>query len=222
MGKQIDTAGAAADMQAFERAARLSGFARIAGVDEAGRGPLAGPIVAGAVVLSGSIHGLNDSKLLTESRREVLFQTLQEGLHAIGIGVITASEIDRLGIQQANYLAMAKAAAALDPPPDFLLVDGFAIKGCDIPQKPIIKGDRRSFSIAAASIVAKVTRDRMMKDLDNEYPGYGFAKHKGYGTPGHLEALQRLGPCPFHRKSFAPIARWLETKDLFQPKDVPA
>ena len=222
MGKQIDTAGAAADMQAFERAARLSGFARIAGVDEAGRGPLAGPIVAGAVVLSGSIHGLNDSKLLTEARREVLFQTLQEGLHAIGIGVITASEIDRLGIQQANYLAMAKAAAALDPPPDFLLVDGFAIKGCDIPQKPIVKGDRRSFSIAAASIVAKVTRDRMMKDLDNEYPGYGFAKHKGYGTPGHLEALQRLGPCPFHRKSFAPIARWLETEDLFQPKDVPA
>lgn len=222
MSKRINAAGAAADMQAFERAARLSGFARIAGVDEAGRGPLAGPIVAGAVVLSGSIDGLNDSKLLTESRREVLFQTLREGLHAIGVGVITASEIDRLGIQQANYLAMAKAAAALDPPPDFLLVDGFAIQGCAIPQKPIVKGDRRSFSIAAASIVAKVTRDRMMKDLDNEYPGYGFAKHKGYGTPGHLEALQRLGPCPFHRRSFAPIARWLETEDLFQKKDVPA
>lgn len=207
---------AISDMMAFEAEAMSNGFRRIAGVDEAGRGPLAGPIVAGAVVLAEPIEGLNDSKQLTARRREALYAQLHGGRHAIGVGIVEAAEIDRHGIQTANYSAMAQAVAALDSPPDFLLVDGFMIRGCAVPQKAVIKGDSRSFSIAAASIVAKVTRDRIMDSLDAQYPDYGFARHKGYATREHLDALRRLGPCPAHRMSFAPICRPPAPGDLFE------
>ena len=199
----------------FERQAAAYGFRRIAGVDEAGRGPLAGPIVAAAVVLAEQVEGLNDSKQLTPAQREDLYGVLTEGAHGIGVAIIDADTIDRHGIQSANYAAMAQAAAALFPAPDFLLVDGFMIRGCPLPQKSIVRGDGRSASIAAASIVAKVTRDRIMNELDQQYPEYGFARHKGYGTREHLEVLARLGPCPFHRKSFAPLSEALVPGMLF-------
>jgi ribonuclease HII len=191
-------------------------------VDEAGRGPLAGPIVAGAVVLHGPLDGLDDSKRLTERRRERLFAELEDGPHEIGVAILEAEAIDLMGIQPANYRVMAEAARALPTPPEFLLVDGFAIRGTDLPQKRIVKGDQRSHSIAAASIIAKVTRDRIMRQLAEKFPGYGFEKHKGYGTRAHIEALDRLGPCPVHRKSFAPISRSLETAPLFRKKDRPS
>jgi ribonuclease HII len=193
-------------MLAFEQQAFASGFRRVAGVDEAGRGPLAGPLMAGAVVLSHAVPGLDDSKRLTEARREALFAELLAGAHAVGVGVVEAGELDRMGVQRANYTAMARAVAALSPPPDFLLVDGFNLPGVSQPCLRIIKGDQRSLSISAASIIAKVTRDRRMAELDREYPGYGFGQHKGYGTAAHLAALARLGPCPEHRRSFAPLA----------------
>lgn len=202
---------------AFEHGAMAMGFARIAGVDEAGRGPLAGPIVAGAVVLRADpvaldgLAGLNDSKQLKEARREALFEILRSGGHAVGCAVIEAEEIDRIGIQQANYAAMARAIEALTPSPDYVLVDGFQVPGLAQPQLKLIKGDARSLSIAAASIVAKVTRDRLMTAHDAAYPGYGFGRHKGYGTAEHLAALARLGPCAIHRRSFAPLARGHET-----------
>lgn len=193
-------------MLAFERQAAEQGFAQVAGVDEAGRGPLAGPIVAAAVVLSQAVEGLNDSKLLTEARREVLYESLHAGEHRIGVSVIEAEEIDALGIQQANYAAMARAVAALQPAPDFLLVDGFQLPGVRQPVLKLIKGDQRSLSIAAASIVAKVTRDRLMLTWAERFPEYGFERHKGYGTREHLEALGTVGPCVLHRRSFAPCA----------------
>lgn len=193
-------------MLSFEQEAFKNGFRRVAGVDEAGRGPLAGPLVAGAVVLLHAVPGLDDSKRLTEARREALFEELLAGGHAVGVGVVEAEELDRIGVQRANYSAMARAVAALAPPPDFLLVDGFNLPGVAQPLLRIIKGDQRSLSISAASIIAKVTRDRRMAELDREYPGYGFGQHKGYGTAAHLAALARLGPCPEHRRSFAPLA----------------
>ena len=202
-------------MLQFEREAIAHGFSRIAGVDEAGRGPLAGPLVAAAVVLANPVCGVNDSKQLTESQRTHIFESLQSGGHAIGVGVVVPSVIDQHGLQSANYGAMLQAVAGLVPPPDFLLVDGFVIRGCSLAQKRIVKGDCLSISIAAASIVAKVTRDRMMEALDKQYPQYGFAKHKGYGTAEHLQALREYGPCPAHRKSFAPIADSPETGILF-------
>jgi len=203
-------------MMQFERQALANGFARVAGVDEAGRGPLAGPIVAAAVVLAWPVPGLNDSKQLTATQREHLYRLLMEGDHKIGVAVVAADRIDRQGIQSANYAAMAEAVAALDPAPDFLLVDGFEIRGCALPQKRLIKGDCRSLSIAAASVVAKVTRDRVMDELDAQHPGYGFRKHKGYATQEHLAALARLGPCRFHRRSFAPLCQTAETASLFE------
>lgn len=198
----------------FEVRVAESGLTVIAGVDEAGRGPLAGPVVAGAVILAHPIDGVNDSKKLTDIRRDELFGLITEGPHAVGVGMVSAAEIDALGIQQANYRAMMLAAEALDPAPQFLLVDGFSIPGCSIPQERIVKGDQRSQSIAAASIVAKVTRDRLMHKLDAHYPDYGFARHKGYGTKAHLEAITALGPCPEHRKSFAPMAHSARTGAL--------
>jgi len=198
----------------FERQMWNSGIQRIAGVDEAGRGPLAGPIVAAAVVLAGPVDGVNDSKKLTAAKRERLFGEISQGDHDVGIAVIEADEIDRNGIQATNYAAMAQAAEGISPLPEFLLVDGFAIKGCAIPQKRIIKGDQLSQSIAAASIMAKVTRDRIMVELDVRYPEYGFAKHKGYGTRAHIEAIEKFGPCQVHRKSFAPMSKMIETSEL--------
>lgn len=206
-------------MMAFERDASDNGFVRIAGVDEAGRGPLAGPIVAAAVVLSRPVAGLNDSKQLQPFERDTLFARLFEDDHAIGIAIVDSERIDRLGIQSANYAAMVEAAGHLDPHPDFLLVDGFRIPACPWPHRRIVKGDCRSLSIAAASIVAKVTRDRIMEEMDARYPGYGFARHKGYGTAEHLSALAKLGPCPIHRMSFAPIAQRADTGLLFEPKE---
>lgn len=203
------------DMMKFEHEAAENGFMRIAGVDEAGRGPLAGPVVAGAVILDETIAGLNDSKKLSATQREALYDMLYVGEHKIGVGIIEPETIDRHGIQSANYRAMLDAVEQLDPPPDFLLVDGYEIRGCCLPQKRIIKGDARSFSIAAASIIAKVTRDRLMVDLDVMYPLYGFARHKGYATREHLDAIERHGPCPIHRKSFAPITKALETDILY-------
>lgn len=203
------------DMLRFEREAGNSGFLRVAGVDEAGRGPLAGPLVAGAVILAFPVPGVTDSKLLTEARREELFEILSSGAHSIGVSVIPATEIDSHGIQSANYAAMVRALGRLEPPADFALVDGFNVPGCPIPQQRIVKGDRLSMSIAAASIMAKVTRDRMMVELDREYPQYGFARHKGYGTAEHLAALREHGPCPAHRRSFAPLAQPGETGELF-------
>jgi ribonuclease HII len=202
------------DLSEFEVEVYRSGIGLIAGVDEAGRGPLAGPVVAGAVMLSQPIDGVDDSKKLTEKKRDTLFDVIQCGKHAVGVGVVTSSEIDAIGIQQANYRAMVMAAQALSPVPEFLLVDGFAIPGCAIPHKRIVKGDQRSQSIAAASIIAKVTRDRLMIDMDKAYPEYGFAKHKGYGTKAHLDAIIQHGPCAEHRHSFAPIAKAAKTAAL--------
>ena len=203
-------------MMKFEREARERGFCRVAGVDEAGRGPLAGPIVAAAVVLNHPVPGLNDSKQLTAGQREALFAQLHEEGHGIGTAVVSAEEIDHSGIQCANYAAMARAVLRLEPGPDFLLVDGFSIPGCIVPQKRIVKGDARSQSIAAASIVAKVIRDRILVELDKHYPEYGFAQHKGYATASHLAAIEQYGPCDAHRRSFAPMAQSTETACLFE------
>lgn len=189
----------------LESAAWREGFRRIAGVDEAGRGPLAGPIVAAAVCLSRPVPGLNDSKQLTAGRREDLCKQITDGSHEVGIGTVTPAEIDRLGIQPANYLAMRRAVEALARTPDLLLVDGYHLPDMAMAVRRVVRGDRLSLSVAAASIVAKVTRDRYMRELDARYPQYGFARHKGYGVPEHLEALARFGPCPEHRRSFAPL-----------------
>ncbi len=203
------------EMLSFERIAAEAGRTRIAGVDEAGRGPIAGPIVAASVILAHPIKDVNDSKKLSASQRETFYTTITEGDHAIGVAIIAAEEIDRSGIQVANYAAMVRSAEDIDVAPDFLLVDGYSIKGCPFPQERIIKGDQRSQSIAAASIIAKVTRDRIMLELAEQYPEYGFERHKGYGTKVHIEAVKKHGPCPVHRKSFAPIARKHEPGVLF-------
>ncbi|HOK08984.1 MAG TPA: ribonuclease HII [Candidatus Hydrogenedens sp.] len=195
----------------FEKKGREQGFSFIAGVDEAGRGPLAGPIVAVAVVLHSEVEGIDDSKKLTERKREELFDILMSGEHEIGIAIINNKEIDRIGIQEANYRAMAESILKLKIKPDLVLVDGYNLKGLPCQAWKIIKGDQRSASIGAASIIAKVTRDKIMKEYDKEYPGYGFAKHKGYGTKEHLLAIEKLGPSPIHRLSFAPFVDMSES-----------
>lgn len=209
-------------MTAFELQAARAGSRAIAGVDEAGRGALAGPLVAAAIILGEPVPGVDDSKRLSASRRNELFALLTSGPHAIGIESVEAGTIDANGIQSANYLAMARAIEQLDPRADFALVDGFTISGCMTPQLRIVKGDQRSQSIAAASIIAKVTRDRIMLALDEEYPDYGFARHKGYGTREHMAAIEAHGPSPVHRRSFAPISVTQETLYLFQQEDIPA
>lgn len=206
----------AEQMLEAERQAWETGFSAVAGVDEAGRGPLAGPLVAAAVRLRAAIPGLNDSKKLTEKQRETLFEAIQSGGNDVAVVVVDAPEIDRGGIQAANLGAMARAIGKLESC-DYVLVDGFALRGVAQPSLKLIKGDQRSLSIAAASIVAKVTRDRMMAAYDAEYPGYGFGQHKGYGTAAHLAAIEQLGPTPIHRYSFAPLARSVESGDLFRP-----
>ena len=197
---------------AEERAARAAGYACVCGIDEAGRGPLAGPVVAAAVVLPPglALPGLNDSKKLTARRREALYTQLREDARVlIGVGLAAAAEIDRLNILRATHAAMERAVAALPTAVDFCLIDGLPVPQFPLPQRALVKGDARCLSIAAASIVAKVTRDRLMQDLAQQYPGYGFEKHAGYGTAAHLAALRRLGPCPEHRRSFAPVAQLL-------------
>jgi len=191
-------------MLAFEKQAVQSGYKVIAGVDEAGRGPLAGPVVSAAVVLPENfdVSGINDSKTLSEKRRQALFPVIKNQAIAFGIGMADHGEIDRINILQASLLSMKRAVENLKVTPDYLLIDGkFAIDST-IDQRPLIKGDGLSLSIAAASILAKVTRDRIMADLDRQYPGYGFSRHKGYPTKAHKAAILAHGPCPVHRKSF--------------------
>jgi ribonuclease HII len=190
----------------YEREARQCGWQRIAGLDEAGRGSLFGPVVAAAVILNPRrrIVGLDDSKKLTPERRAVLAERIREHALAWAVAEIDASRIDAWNIYQASRQAMAVAVTQLDPPPDYLLLDAIEL---DLPleQKALIHGDARSVSIAAASILAKVERDRRMEEFDQVYPQYGLAQNKGYGTPEHLEALRRLGPTPLHRFSYAPV-----------------
>lgn len=176
----------------------------ICGVDEAGRGPLAGPVVAGAVILPKDceILFLNDSKKLSEKRREELLLEIQEKAEAWNVGIVGPDVIDDINILQATYEAMRQAIAGLSVKPELLLNDAVMIPGVETMQMPIIKGDAKSVSIAAASILAKVTRDRMMMEYDILFPMYGFAKHKGYGTPAHIAAIREFGPCPIHRRSF--------------------
>ncbi|BBW96705.1 ribonuclease HII [Geobacillus sp. FSL W8-0032] len=190
----------------WERELYAAGAARIAGIDEAGRGPLAGPVVAAAVILPAGAYlpGLDDSKRLTPAKREALFAQIEACAVAIGIGIVSAAEIDEWNIYEATRRAMAKAVENLSPPPDYLLVDAMTVP-CSLPQRSLIKGDASSASIAAASVIAKVTRDRWMTELDRRYPQYGFARHMGYGTPEHLQAIRRYGVTPEHRRSFAPV-----------------
>lgn len=188
----------------FEKSAIAEGYLLVAGVDEVGRGCLAGPVVAGACILDLSKplpEGLNDSKKLTEKRRFAIEEAIRANAVAFAVGEVDAEEIDRINILQATKKAMKLAIAALDPPPQFLLIDALNLD-LPIPQKGIIKGDATSVSIAAASIIAKNYRDRLMRELDAIYPEYGFAGHVGYGSKAHFEALRKYGPCAIHRKSF--------------------
>jgi ribonuclease HII len=193
-----------------ERAARERGFRVIAGIDEAGRGPLAGPVVAAAVVLphQTELPGVRDSKVMTPEQREEAYDLIFERAEAVGVGVVDVADIDRMNILRATHHAMRCAVDAMPVRPEFALIDGLPVHPFPILQRALVKGDCRSVSIAAASIIAKVTRDRIMRELDGAYPDYGFADHKGYSTPLHLERLQRLGPCPIHRRSFAPVAQF--------------
>ena len=189
-------------MRSFER--EYAAYANICGIDEAGRGPLAGPVAAGAVILPADcdILYLNDSKKLTPKRRDALYDEIRERAVAYAVALAEPERIDEINILQATYEAMRRAAAELSVKPDLLLVDAVTIPEIGIRQVPIIHGDARSLSIAAASVMAKVTRDRIMEEYDRIYPVYGFAKHKGYGTAEHIAALKKYGPCPIHRRSF--------------------
>ena len=179
---------------------------RVAGVDEAGRGPLAGPVVAAAVILDvdNIPDGLNDSKKLSESKREALFDIIIECAH-VGVGIAEPEEIDRINILHATMCAMQRAVADLPNPPDAILIDGNRCPAFDIQTQAIVKGDAKSLSIAAASIIAKTVRDRLMKQADARFPGYGHSGHKGYPTKAHREALQEIGASPVHRRSYAPV-----------------
>ena len=193
-----------------EERLKAKGYRLVAGIDEVGRGPLAGPVVAAAVILPleerpSWLSRVRDSKQLTPTQRESIFDRVLESGIAFGVGVVSHEVIDKRGIAPATRLAMRHAIEQLSTRPDYLLIDYMRLPGVRIPQKGVVDGDSICVSIAAASIVAKVTRDRLMVKLDGQYPGYGLAQHKGYGTPEHLEALQRLGPCPIHRKTFEPV-----------------
>lgn len=195
-----------------EQAARASGFRLIAGLDEVGRGPLAGPVVAACVVLPPDfdLTGINDSKKLSERQRERAESRIRQEALAVGLGIVAPETIDRINILQATHQAMRLAFLSLSPTPDFVLIDGLPIPNFPCPaQQALVGGDGQSASIAAASIVAKVARDQMMRDYDAQYPQYGFAGHKGYGAAKHLAALREHGPCPIHRRSFAPVAACL-------------
>jgi ribonuclease HII len=195
----------------FENLVRRQGFRQIAGIDEAGRGPLAGPVVAAAVILPAALAlpGVNDSKKLPATARERLYAEIMSHAMAVGIGSCDAGDVDRINILQATLKAMQQAVRQLATPPDYLLIDGISAVPLNIPQKSIKKGDSLSISIAAASIVAKVTRDRLMVAYDREFPGYGFASHKGYGCETHLRAIAAQGPCPIHRRTFRGVREHL-------------
>ena len=206
-----------ADRLKFEREAFAEQCRCIAGVDEAGRGPLAGPVVAAAVILPtgwitdgppAPFDQLNDSKQLSEKKRELLFDALTQANDLLfSVAIISPLEIDRLNILRATHVAMRQALQALKRKPDLALIDGLPVRDLGFSQKAIVQGDALSLSIGAASILAKVTRDRLMLEYAKEFPGYGFEAHKGYGTPAHLAALRELGPCAIHRRSFAPVTQ---------------
>ncbi|MEV7006120.1 ribonuclease HII [Streptosporangium sp. NPDC051022] len=191
----------------YERALARRGLGPVAGVDEAGRGACAGPLVVAAVVLGRRIEDLNDSKALTASRRETLYERITATAEAFSVVVIPPEEIDARGLHRSNIEGMRRAVARLSCDLGYVLTDGFPVPGLPVPSLGVWKGDQVAACVAAASIVAKVTRDRMMTALDEHHPVYGFAVHKGYGTVGHRRALQRHGPCPAHRFSFATVAR---------------
>ncbi len=194
----------------FEIALQARGFLQIAGIDEAGRGPLAGPVAAAAVILPRgfSCPGLDDSKKINARKRELLYHRLTNDPAVLwSFATADREEIDRLNILRATHLAMRRAAEALSPAPDYCLIDGLPVKDFPLPYQAIVKGDGRSLSIAAASIIAKVSRDLIMSEIDREFPQFGFAKHQGYGTKVHLEALRNYGPCRHHRRSFQPVAQ---------------
>lgn len=188
----------------LENSCIANGFSHICGVDEAGRGPLAGPVCAAAVILPHrcELPGLNDSKKLSPKKRDALFLPIQQQAVAFAVAFATVQEIEQLNILNATFLAMSRAVQALQSPADFALIDGNRLPQLSIPSRAVVKGDSLSMSIAAASILAKVSRDRLMPQLDAEYPGYGFAVHKGYGTAAHIAKIKELGPCPCHRLSF--------------------
>ena len=200
------------DLWSFEKKALKKGYSKIAGIDEAGRGPLAGPVVSAAVILPDSlpVSGINDSKKLTPKNRESLFEEIYQHAVAVGIGIVGPSEIDRINILEASRFAMLLAVENLFPKPDYLLVDGTFPIASKLPQEPIPKGDTLSISIAAASIIAKVTRDRMMAKYHQEYPQFGFAQNKGYPTKTHKAAIKKYGCCPIHRKSFKGVKEHLK------------
>ncbi len=191
-------------MWEIEKSLCEKGYSIIVGVDEAGRGPLADEVYAAAVVLPEGvlIEGLNDSKKLSEKKREKLFDEIKEVATAYAVATASVAEIDEFNIRNATYIAMNRAIEALNIKPDYVIVDGDCIKECNYPHECVVKGDAKSMSIAAASIIAKVSRDRHMMEMARKYPQYGFEKHKGYGTKAHIEALKEFGPCEIHRKTF--------------------
>lgn len=197
----------------FEDLARRQGYRAVAGIDEAGRGPLAGPVVAAAVILPEKfdLPGLTDSKQLSHLQRERLYPLIRAQALAVGIGVGRVAEVERINILQSTLASMVRAVDRLSLQPDFLLIDGISPLPLNLPQKTIKQGDARSLSIAAASVVAKVVRDRIMVSYDRLFPGYGFAGHKGYGSRQHRDAIARLGPCPCHRRTFAGVRQFCET-----------
>ncbi|MDD4494410.1 MAG: ribonuclease HII [Eubacteriales bacterium] len=192
----------------YEKEKYAKGYSLVGGIDEAGRGPLAGPVVAACVVipenaiLDGLLEGLNDSKKLTPAQRDSLFDKISECAVSCGVGIVDSETIDKINILNATKLAMKKAVDAMSPKPDYLLIDALKVEQIPIRQQSIIKGDSKSASIAAASIIAKVTRDRILGEMDGKYPAYGFVKHKGYGTLEHINAIRKYGACPIHRVSF--------------------
>lgn len=195
----------------YDRALERQGFGPVAGVDEAGRGACAGPLVVAAVVLplarGRRVAELTDSKLLTPAARERVYERVLARATAVGVVVVSSAEVDRTGVHRANLEAMRRAVARLELRPGYVLTDGFPVAGIGSPGLGVWKGDRVSACVAAASVVAKVTRDRIMVELDDDWPEYGFAAHKGYSTHEHMQALERLGPCPQHRRSYANVAR---------------
>lgn len=202
------------DVFAFEKNAAIKGYRNIAGLDEAGRGPLAGPVVAAAVILPSLIiiPGVDDSKRLSARRRCQLFSIIRSHARSVGIGLAHSDEIDSINILEATRLAMLRAIRKMTIPPDYLLLDALTLPSLDLPQDAIIKGDQKSHSISAASIVAKVVRDRIMLIWDKRFPQYGWRKNKGYGTSDHLDAIRRFGPCSLHRRSFRGVMNY---KGLF-------